>query len=85
MTYISYIDGNSLYGSQMILNFPSEDYEFGSKNFIKTIEKLKKTNSHDWKNNALEADLEYPNDIHKHHKDFPMAQKRYKVSMCMIN
>ena len=39
MTHIGYIDGNNLYGSQMLFDLPTEDYRLENKNFIKEIEK----------------------------------------------
>ena len=39
MTHIRYIDGNNLYGSQMLFDLPTEDYKFEDGIFI---EKLKK-------------------------------------------
>ena len=42
-THIRYIDGNNLYGSQMLFDLPTEDYRFENTSFIKKIErKLKK-------------------------------------------
>ena len=34
MTHIRYIDGNNLYGSQMLFDLPTEDYRLENKNFI---------------------------------------------------
>ena len=42
MTHIRYIDGNNLYGSQMLFDLPTEDYKLENKNFIQKIEKNKK-------------------------------------------
>ena len=39
MTHIRYIDGNNLYGSQMLFDLPTEDYKFEDEIFIKKIEK----------------------------------------------
>ena len=46
MTHIRYIDGNNLYGSQMLFNLPTEDYRFEDIKFIRKMEnKLKKKES----------------------------------------
>ena len=37
MTHIRYIDGNNLYGSQMLFDLPTEDYKFECIAFIKKI------------------------------------------------
>ena len=39
MTHIRYIDGNNLYGSQMLFDLPTEDYKFEDEKFVKKIEK----------------------------------------------
>ena len=39
MTHIRYIDGNNLYGSQMLFDLPTDDYRFEDKIFIKKVEK----------------------------------------------
>ena len=39
MTHIRYIDGNNLYGSQMLFDLPTEDYKLENKDFIQKIEK----------------------------------------------
>ena len=45
MTHIRYIDGNNLYGSQMLFDLPTEDYRFEDIKFIKKMERtLKKRN-----------------------------------------
>ena len=46
MTHIKYIDGNNLYGSQMLFDLPTEDYKFENEKYTKEIEKrLKIMNS----------------------------------------
>ena len=39
MTHIRYIDGNNLYGSQMLFDLPTEDYKFEDENFVKKLKK----------------------------------------------
>ena len=83
MTHIRYIDGNNLYGSQMLFDLPTEDYKLENEDFIKRIEKRLKYKEPIHMNDRgmfLEVDLEYPNHIHSHHEDFPMAPERYKVT-----
>ena len=83
MTHIRYIDGNNLYGSQMLFDLPTGDYKLENKDFIKRIEKRLRYKEPIYMNERgmfLEVDLEYPKDIHSHHEDFPMAPERYKVT-----
>ena len=44
MNHIRYIDGNNLYGSQMLFDLPTEDYKFENQAFIQKIEKRLKNN-----------------------------------------
>ena len=79
MTHIRYIDGNNLYGSQMLFNLPTEDYRFEDIKFIRKMErKLRKGISFNLKNRGmfLEVDLVYPKKLHTHHRDFPLAHER---------
>ena len=39
MTHIRYIDGNILYGSQILFDHPTDYFSFEDKFFIKKIEK----------------------------------------------
>ena len=83
MTHIRYIDGNNLYGSQMLFNLPTEDYRFEDIKFIKKLERtLKKGIYFNLKNRGmfLEVDLHYPKELHVHHSDFPLAPEKYKVT-----
>ena len=83
MTHIRYIDGNNLYGSQMLFNLPTEDYRFEDIKFIKKMERtLKKGIYFNLKNRGmfLEVDLHYPKELHVHHSDFPLAPEKYKVT-----
>ena len=43
MTHIRYIDGNNLYGSQMLFDLPIGDYKLEDGIFIKKLKKIKKT------------------------------------------
>ena len=82
MTHIRYIDGNNLYGSQMLFDLPTEDFKLESKDFIQKIEKKLKNNqiiNINERGMFLEVDLEYPKEIHRQHEDFPMAPERYNV------
>ena len=82
-THIRYIDGNNLYGSQMLFDLPTTDYKFEDVSFIAKIEsQLKQNKSIDIKGRGLflEVDLHYPKKLHKNHADFPLAPEKYKVT-----
>ena len=83
MTHIRYIDGNNLYGSQMIFDLPTQDYKFEDEKFVKKIEKNLKNRkqiSIGERGMFLEVDLNYPKKLHKLHEDFPLAPERYKIT-----
>ena len=83
MTHIRYIDGNNLYGSQMLFDLPTEDFKFEDEKFVKKIEKKiknRKPISIDDRGMFLEVDLTYPKKLHKLHEDFPLAPERYKIT-----
>lgn len=83
MTHIRYIDGNNLYGSQMLFDLPTEDYKFEDEKFVKKIEKNLKNRkqiSIGERGMFLEVDLNYPKKLHKLHEDFPLAPERYKIT-----
>ena len=44
VNHIRCIDGNNLYGSQMLFDLPTEDYKFENQAFIQKIEKRLKNN-----------------------------------------
>ena len=81
-THIRYIDGNNLYGSQMLFDLPTTDYEFEDVSFITKIEsQLKQNKSIDIKGGGLflDVDLDYPKKLHKSHEDFRLAPKNIKL------
>ena len=83
MNHIRYIDGNNLYGSQMLFDLPTEDYRFENQAFIQKIEKRLKNNKKinvDKRGMFLEVDLEYPKEAHELHEEFPLAPERYEVT-----
>ena len=67
--YLAYLDANNLYGWAMCKPLPVGNFEWMS-------EELKK-----WKNHScvLEVDLEYPEDLHDLHNDYPLAPERLKI------
>ena len=74
MNHIRYIDGNNLYGSQMLFDLPTEDYRFENHAFIQKIEKRLKNNKKinvDKRGMFLEVDLEYPKAVSYTHLTLP--------------
>ena len=63
-------DANNLYGWAMCNPLPVGNFEWMSDSELKN-----------WKNHpsALEVDLEYPEDLHDLHNDYPLAPERLKI------
>ena len=68
--FISYLDDNNLYGWEMSKQLPTSGFEW------MTDDKLD-----DWKHLScfLEVDLQYPEDFHDLHNDYPLAPERAKI------
>ena len=68
--FISYLDANNLYGWALSKQLPTSRFEG------KTDDEL-----NDWIHLScfLEVDLEYPEDLHDLHNDYPLAPERVKI------
>ena len=68
--FISYLDANNLYGWAMSKQLPTSGFEW------MTDDKLD-----DWKHLScfLEVDLEYPQDLHHLHNDYPLAPECVEI------
>ena len=68
--FISYLDANNLYGWAMSKQLPTSWFEW-----------MTDDEHDDWKHLSyfLEVDLEYPEDLHDHHNDYPFASKLVKI------
>ena len=67
---ISYLDANNLYGCAMSKQLPTSGFKWMTDNELD-----------DWKNRScfFEVDLEYPEDLHELHNDYPLAPERIKL------
>ena len=68
--FISYLYANNLYGWAMWKQRPTSGFKWMTDNELD-----------DWKhlNCFLEVDLEYPEDLHDHHNDYPLAPECIKI------
>ena len=62
--FISYLDANNLYGWAMSKQLPTSGFEWMTDDELD-----------DWKHLScfLEFDVEYPDDLHDFHNDYPLA------------
>ena len=76
--YLGYHDCNNLYGFAMNQSLPMSDFNWVNECEYENI---------DWKNIStnneigyiLEVDLEYPDELHDLHNDFPLAPEKRKI------
>ena len=82
--YLMYLDANNLYGWAMSQHLPTGNFKWLKKQQIlninwKTVPKDNKTGY------LLEVDLEYPNELHDLHNDYPCAAEQIKVTPNMLS
>ena len=68
--FISYLDANNLYGWTMSKQLPTSGFEWMTDDELD-----------EWKHLSciLEVDLEYPEQLHKLHNDYPLVSERVKI------
>ena len=69
--FLAYLDANSLYGFAMTQNLPSGGFKWMTEKEIS-----------DWRDIPcfIEADLEYPDNLHKLHNEYPLAPEKGKIN-----
>ena len=81
-TLISYLDMNNLYGWAMSEYLPYKGFKW-----LKNIDKFDIMSINDKSSIGyfLEVDLEYPDELHELHNDFPLAPETLAVSSDMLS
>ena len=74
-----YQDANNLYGWAMSQYLPTGNFKWMSDKEIKRID-LGKYKADGKKGLILEVDLEYPQELHDMHNDYPVCPEKVKVS-----
>ena len=82
--YIMYLDANNLYGWAMSQYLPTGNFKWMSEKEISKID-LGKYKTDGKKGLILEVDLEYPEELHDLHNDYPIAPEKVKVSNGMLS
>ena len=82
--YIMYLNANNLYGWAMSQYLPTGNFKWLSQ---KQIEKnnLGKYTENSKKGLILEVDLEYPQELHDLHNDYPLGPEKVKVAKDMLS
>ena len=81
-TFLTYVDMNNLYGWTMSKYLPYREFEW-----LENIDEFD-INSINEKSDTgyfLEVDLEYSDELHKLHDDYPLAQEKLAVSSDMLS
>ena len=82
--YIMYLDANNLYGWAMSQYLPIGDFRWMTDKEINKID-LAKYKENGKKGLILEVDLEYPQELHNLHNDYPVTPEKIKVSNGMLS
>ena len=82
--YIMYLDANNLYGWAMSQYLPTGGFKWLSQKKIAKIN-LGTYTDDSKKGLILEVDLEYPNELHDLHNDYPLGPEKLKVTNEMLS
>ena len=82
--YIMYLDANNLYGWAMSQYLPTGGFRWMTQKQIDKIDLTKYKEDSD-KGIILEVDLEYPEELHNLHNDYPLAAEKIKVTDNMLS
>ena len=81
-SYLMYLDANNLYGWTMSQPLPYRDFQW--KDF-KDPEEILNYHENSIKGIILEVDLEYPEELHDLHNDYPCAPEKIIVTNDMLS
>ena len=82
--YIMYLDANNLYGWAMSQYLPTGGFRWMTEKQINKID-LAKYKEDSKKGLILEVDLEYPEELHDPHNDYPLGPEKIKVTDNMLS
>ena len=82
--YIMYLDVNNLYGWAMSQSLPTGGFRWLTGKEINKLD-LRKYKTDGKKGLILEVDLQYPQELHNLHNDYPVAPEKIKVSNGMLS
>ena len=79
--HIMYLDANNLYGWAMSQYLPTGGFKWLNEEFLLLDDYTDTSN----KGLILEVDLEYPDELHDLHNDYPLAPEKVKVERDMLS
>ena len=77
-SYITYLDANNLYGWAMSKPLPTHGFKWMNENELNNWNLLERSS-------ILEVDLEYPDDLHDLHNDYPLAPESIKLEFSDVH
>src|SRR5688572_14037886 len=83
-SYITYLDCNNLYGFAMSEPLPTGEFRFLDSDEIEDFELESKTTD-DNMGYILEVDLDYPQNLHDKHNDYPLAPEKLLITHDMLS
>ena len=81
--YLMYLDANNLYGWAMSQYLPTGGFRWLNEKQINNID-LAKYHDNSKEGLILEVDLEYPQELHDLHNDYPLGPEKIKVTTDML-
>ena len=86
-SYIWYIDANNLYGWSMSQPLPVSDFKWLNCNQMSkmTADRISQIEDDATYGYILEVDLNYPEELHDMHSDFPLAPEKMSITEDMLS
>ena len=81
-SYITYLDANNLYGWAMIQTLPTGAFKWLKQATIRDLANLTEDSE---RGVILEVDLEYSEELHDLHNEYPVAAEKIKVTKEMLS
>ena len=84
LTYLQCLDANNLYGWAMSQKLPVNDFKWIETNDLSTFNEnfIKNYDENSDTGYILEVDVEYPENLHKLHRDLTFLPERMKINKC---
>lgn len=82
-TWLSYLDMNNFYGTSMPMPLPEIDFAWCTQDQVETLNVMHVPDDSET-GYILEVDLEYPDDLHDNHSDYPLAPENKIITEKML-
>ena len=82
--YITYLDANNLYGWALSQYLPYSEFKWLNQKEIDRFD-VDSIGENSPIGYILEVDLEYPDDLHELHNDYPLAPEKLEINQNMLS